>query len=145
MIASAGTYAANGSSSEIAVSRTGSSKRLRTAMATYATASPTTRPPTAATRKPMVTSSTVTALDMAKIATRKHVMAVASLTSDSPSRMVISRRGSPTRRAIEVAATASGGATTAPSANATANGMGRISQATSPTPGAVTTTNRTDR
>ncbi len=34
--------------------------------------------------------------------------------------MVTSRRGSPTRRAIEVAATASGGATTAPKAKATA-------------------------
>ena len=46
---------------------------------------------------------------------------------------------------VEVAATASGGATTAPSAKATANGTGRMSQVTNPTPSAVTTTNRTER
>lgn len=79
------------------------------------------------------------------MATRRQVMAVASLSSDSPSRMVTARRGSPTRRAIEVAATASGGATTAPSANATANGTSRTSTANSATPSAVTTTSNTDR
>ena len=42
--------------------------------------------------------------------------AVASLNSDSPSRIVTIRRGSPIRRPIDVAATASGGATTAPMA-----------------------------
>ena len=42
------------------------------------------------------------------------------MSSDSPSSMVTTRRGSPIRRAIAVAATASGGATTAPSANAAA-------------------------
>ena len=72
-------------------------------------------------------------------------MAVASLTSDSPSRIVTIRRGMPTRRAMDVAATASGGATTAPSAKASANGTGRMSQVTNPTPSAVTTTNRTER
>ena len=72
-------------------------------------------------------------------------MAVASLTSDSPSRMVTSRRGSPTRRAIVVAATASGGATTAPRVNATAKLTGRISQVIRPMPSAVTTTSSTER
>ena len=67
-----------------------------------------------------LTSPAVTAPPIAAIATRRQVMAVASLTSDSPSKMVTSRRGRPTRRAIEVAATASGGATTAPRAKATA-------------------------
>ena len=51
-----------------------------------------------------------------------HTRAVASLTSDSPSSIVTTRRGRPIRRAMAVAATASGGATTAPSANAAANG-----------------------
>ena len=48
--------------------------------------------------------------------------AVASLTRLSPSRIDTTRRGIPTRRAIAVAATASGGATTAPSAKAAASG-----------------------
>jgi hypothetical protein len=52
---------------------------------------------------------------------RSTTIAVASLTRLSPSRIVTIRRGRPTRRAIVVAATASGGATTAPRANATAH------------------------
>ena len=48
---------------------------------------------------------------------RSATSAVASLSSDSPSRIVTIRRGSPIRRPIAVAATASGGATTAPIAN----------------------------
>ena len=76
---------------------------------------------------------------MAAMAIRRQVIAVASLTRDSPSRIVTMVRGSPTRRAIEVAATASGGATTAPSANATGKGTGRISQVIRPMPSAVTT------
>jgi hypothetical protein len=46
---------------------------------------------------------------------------------------------------MEVAATASGGATTAPKAKATAKSTGRISQVIRPMPSAVTTTNPTDR
>ena len=53
---------------------------------------------------------------MAAMAARRQTSAVASLTRLSPSRMVTIRRGMPTRRAMAVAATASGGATTAPSA-----------------------------
>ena len=49
----------------------------------------------AAIRKPPVTSATETAPPMATMATRRQVMAVASLTRDSPSRMVTSRRGRP--------------------------------------------------
>ena len=52
---------------------------------------------------------------------RSATSAVASLSSDSPSRIVTIRRGSPIRRPIAVAATASGGATTAPIANAIAH------------------------
>ena len=58
------------------------------------------------------------------MAVRRHTSAVASLTRDSPSSSVTTRRGRPIRRAMAVAATASGGATTAPSANAAANGTG---------------------
>ena len=65
------------------------------------------------------------------MAVRSTTSAVASLTSDSPSRMVTTRRGRPIRRAIAVAATASGGATTAPRANAAANGTGSSHQVTS--------------
>ena len=53
-------------------------------------------------------------------AVRSATSAVASLSSDSPSRIVTIRRGSPIRRPIAVAATASGGATTAPIASAIA-------------------------
>ncbi len=56
--------------------------------------------------------------------TRRATIAVASLTRLSPSRIVTMRRGIPTRRAIVVAATASGGATTAPRANAGAQPIG---------------------
>ena len=69
------------------------------------------------------------------MAVRSDTRAVASLTSDSPSRIVTIRRGSPIRRATAVAATASGGATTAPRANATAKGTPSIHQVTRPTPG----------
>jgi hypothetical protein len=57
---------------------------------------------------------------MAAIAVRSVTSAVASLRRLSPSRSVTTRRGMPTRRATALAATASGGATTAPSARASA-------------------------
>ena len=82
---------------------------------------------------------------MATRPTRTQVMAVASLSSDSPSRIVTSCRGMPTRRAMVVAATASGGATTAPKAKASANGTGRINQVINPMASAVTSTSDTDR
>ena len=55
------------------------------------------------------------------------------------------RRGRPIRRATEVAATASGGATIAPRASASANGIGSSSHATTPTPTAVKSTSPTER
>ena len=71
--------------------------------------------------------------------------AVASLSSDSPSRIVTIRRGSPIRRPIAVAATASGGATTAPIASAIAHETPGSSRcATSPTPNVVNATSPTD-
>ena len=78
-------------------------------------------------------------------AVRRVTRAVASLSRDSPSRIVVIRRGRPIRRATEVAATASGGATIAPRARARAKGIGSSSQATSPTPSAVNSTRPTER
>ncbi len=74
------------------------------------------RPTPRGSRRPPATIATLPA--PAAIAVRRATSAVASLKSDSPSRIVTIRRGSPIRRPIEVAATASGGATTAPIANA---------------------------
>ena len=53
-------------------------------------------------------------------------------------------RGRPIRRATAVAATASGGDTMAPSANANANGIGSNHHATKATPTAVKSTRPTD-
>ena len=91
-------------------------------MTTYSSR-PTATPPTAATTKSSPTSATATPPPAAvappkAMAVRSATSAVASLSRDSPSRIVTIRRGMPMRRAIAVADTASGGATTAPSANA---------------------------
>ncbi|CAN5265900.1 hypothetical protein BH20ACT5_BH20ACT5_01320 [soil metagenome] len=70
---------------------------------------------------------------------------MASLTRLSPARIVTARRGNPTRRPIVVAATASGGATIAPSANAAASGnSGTSAWATSPTTTVVNSTSPID-
>ncbi len=79
------------------------------------------------------------------IAVRRATSAVASLSSDSPSRIVTIRRGSPIRRPIAVAATASGGATTAPIMKAAGQPRSGISSWTSTaTPAVVNTTSPTD-
>ncbi len=66
--------------------------------------------------------------------------AVASLTRPSPSRIVTMRGGRPSRLPRLVAATASGGATTAPSAIARASGIAQIRCTITPTSTADTTT-----
>ena len=72
------------------------------------------------------------------------MIAVASLTRLSPSRIVTTRGGTPSRRKIAVAATASGGATMAPSAKATAGSRnGMMARATSPTTSVVNSTRPT--
>src|SRR5262249_58560381 len=86
----------------------------------------------------------LTAPAIAAIAVRNVTSAVASLKSDSPSRMVTIRLGRPVRRAIAVAATASGGATTAPSAIAMGNEIGSTHHATTATPNVVKMTRPTD-
>ncbi|GAA0644771.1 hypothetical protein GCM10009535_22740 [Streptomyces thermocarboxydovorans] len=58
----------------------------------------------------------------AATATRNAVIAVASFSRDSPWRIVVTFDGSPTLRATAVAATASGGATTAPNTSAAVSG-----------------------
>jgi hypothetical protein len=78
-------------------------------------------------------------------AVRSVTSAVASLSRDSPSRIVVILRGSPIRRATAVAATASGGATIAPSTTASPNPMGSSHHATSATPNAVKRTSPTER
>ena len=97
---------------------------------TSATTSPTATPPSAVPTKSSPTPQIETAELVAAIAVRSATSAVASLTRPSPSRTVTIRRGIPTRRATAVAATASGGATTAPTATATANGTGSSHQMT---------------
>src|SRR3954452_7507797 len=63
--------------------------------------------------------------------------------SDSPSMMTTKRRGAPMREAIAVAATASVGATIAPSVKATGHDRPTISWATSATPSIVKSTQPT--
>ena len=63
-----------------------------------------------------------------------------SLTRLSPSMMSISRRGTPSRRPIAVAAIGSVGETTAPRMNASAQPRSVIACATSATPTIVSTT-----
>ena len=83
---------------------------------------------------------------MAAMAVRSATRAVASLSRLSPSRIATIRRGMPTLRAIVVAATASGGETTAPSAKAAASETpGITAQATRPTSTVVNTTAPTAR
>ena len=82
---------------------------------------------------------------IATIATFNVTSEVASLNSDSPSSTVTRLRGRPTRRANATAATASGGATIAPSASAAANGRPGITMViTNATVNAVSRTSTTD-
>lgn len=143
--ASAGRKAAKGAANDSVVSSTGSSIRRRIRMSTQVTASPTSTPPPAAARKSRPTDAMVTRPVMAVIAADRATSAVASFTRLSPSRIVTIRRGIPTRRAIEVAATASGGATTAPRTMAAASETeGTIHHVISPTAKADTITKTTE-
>ena len=77
----------------------------------------------------------------AATATLKVTSAAASLIRLSPSRMLTSRRGAPTRRMIAVAAAGSVGETIAPSAKDTAQGRSITSWAATPTTAAVASVN----
>ncbi len=81
----------------------------------------------------------------ATIAVLSATSAVASLSSDSPSSTVTTGRGMPMRRPTAVAATASGGATTAPIAKAAPQlSPGTIVCSRRPTPNVVKTMRPTD-
>ena len=136
---------ANGITKDSPTSRTGSVIRRRIWATTTKARTPISTPPTDATRKSKPTRHSSTPTEAAAIAVRRVTSAVASLKSDSPSRMVTTRRGRPMLRAIAVAATASGGATTAPSAKAIGQEMpGTIRWTTQPAPAVVTSTAPTD-
>src|SRR4051794_20312798 len=135
---------ANGTTSEIAVSSTGSVRCLRIFPTQRNATKPISAPPTDATRKSKPTRPSATVPAPAAIAVRSATRAVASLRSDSPSRIVTILRGRPIRRPIVVAATASGGATTAPIASATHQSIPGSSACTSrPMPKVVNTTRPT--
>ena len=110
------------------VSKAGSVEKCRRSTVTSsAMPKPIAAPPADAHAKSSTTPPNDTPFDAtpaaspaAARAVRSETSAVASLTSDSPSRMDTRRRGRPIRRPTAVAATASGGATTAPIAKATA-------------------------
>ena len=125
-----------------ALSITGSVTCLRAYPMTTKNSRPTSTPPAAATTKSPATKYHAT---VAASAVLSATRAVASLNSDSPSRIVTTRRGSPIRRPMAVAATASGGATTAPMANdAGQPRSGSIACTSTPTPRVVNTTSPTD-
>ena len=124
---------------------------MRSQATTTNTTTPTSTPPIAARAKSPATyaietpSAWAAPIPAAAIAVRSETRAVASLSSDSPSRIVTMRRGSPIRRPMAVAATASGGATTAPIANASGHPRsGSNRWTTTATPAAVNTTSPTD-
>ena len=142
LISSATTYAANGVRKLRPLSIRGSVTCVRTNPITAKNASPTAIPPPAATRKSRASACHAT---VATIAVRRATSAVASLSSDSPSRIVTMRRGRPMRRPIVVAATASGGATTAPIAKAAGQPRsGRSALTRTATPAVVKATSPTD-
>ena len=111
-------------------------------MITQPTASPTAIPPAAFHTKSQPASSRENV--PVPIAIRYATSAVASLISASPSRIETSRRGTPSRRAIAVAATGSVGPTMAPSANAACQLRPIISCATTATTTIVARTSPID-
>src|SRR6478735_2690158 len=144
-ISSAAMKATKGTTNEIAVSSTGSVISLRSLATMTKTTKPTAAPPSEAMRNSRPTCRASTPTDIAAMAVRSATSAVASLSSDSPSRIVTILRGRPIRRAMAVAATASGGATTAPMAKDTGQEMSGIKACTiTPTPSVVNTTRPID-
>ena len=109
----------NGTTSPSALSTSESSRRVRILCTSQPIASPIAVPPTAASRNmPNPSRIEIPAPAATATNTRNSVSAVASLTRLSPPMIVMSRRGRPSRRPMDSADTASGGATTAPSTSA---------------------------
>src|SRR6266545_180095 len=121
--ASADAYTTNGASSDTELSSNGLVIFRWIFARTRPPSAPMSTPPTEARSAFSAMSSTDSVWPIAAAtATRKMTSAVASLIRLSPSRIETIRRGSPIRRATAVAATASGGATIAPSAKQAASG-----------------------
>ncbi len=120
---SAAAYATKGISRDSVFWSSASRRWVRSQCSGTISTRPTPMPPTAASRKsPTPAPQLMPSPTAAARATLKAVIAVASFTRDSPWRIVVTRAGSPTRRAIAAAVTASGGAITAPSTRAAVSG-----------------------
>ena len=101
------------------ISAGGLSTRRRSCRTSHPTARPTPTPPTTlTTNNPPACAAENDPETTATTATRYATSPVPSLTRLSPSTIVTSLRGTPRRRAIEVAARGSVGETIAPSTNA---------------------------
>lgn len=146
---SARRNATKGATSEIAVSSTPSATRAQSVTHRAPTTPPMSTPAaTTQTKVPAVASpsrpSCVSAVAI-ETAVDSRTRAVASLTRPSPSRIVTMRGGSPKRLPRLIAATASGGETTAPSAMASDSATPGSSQwTTRPAANAESTTRTTD-
>ena len=132
---------------EIATSTGGSSRRASSHTAPRPTMIPSATPPTAATKNPTRASErTKLPVTTASTAARYATRADASLKRDSPSMRVTTTRGAPSRRKTLVAASASVGATIAPSAKAPPQPRsGTIACATTATHTIVKTTRPIER
>lgn len=138
---SAGRKARNGAANDRVVSSTGSVMRRRTKARISATTTPMATPPPAARANRQATSPGPTLRLRAAMATLRATSAAASFTKLSFSSSVVIERGRPRRLPSAVAATASGGATTAPMATAAANEIAGVThQVTAPTTKVVNTT-----
>ncbi|MPM95549.1 hypothetical protein SDC9_142704 [bioreactor metagenome] len=137
-------YAVNGTRNDRPTVIAAFCSRRKNSPASRATPRPIATASTTARPKSSATAPAERAAVRASVAERRLTRAVASLTRDSPSRMVTTRRGRPTWRATAVAATASGGATTAPIANAAAHGTPSIGRTTRATPTMVNNTSPID-
>ncbi len=131
---SATTYIKNGATTISELAATKSRLRRSTVDMPHPASAPISTPiPTAAASIPAASSIVTLPATAATTATRNAVRPVPSLTRLSPSRMETKRRGSATRFAIVLTATASVGETIAPRANATANGIATNRLTTPPT------------
>src|ERR1700757_2445268 len=143
---SAGTYATNGVISVTRIWTEGSRTYRRTRPMTSATTSPYATPPGTPSASRTTPCANVNGCAIASTASPNAVSATPSLIRLSPSRIVTTRVGAPSRVSTEVAATASVGATAA--ANASAPGQpasGSTRWVTAPTPMIVTSVAPTAR
>ena len=132
---SAGIYATKGVMSEIRIWLAGSWTCRRIRPITTATTSPYAIPPRTTSASRARPWPSVNGCAIASTASPKAVSATASLIRLSPSKMVTTRCGAPSRVSTDVAATASVGATAAANASAGAQPRpGKTRRVTQPTP-----------